>query len=159
MHHLTLLEILETSRSSDLLEDEHGTLWLVRDLLDALRAGKSAAPKGALPGLTRDSLIFIDGEHMHPASAEGAIGQTPVLRRLSPPEKPYRVLALEHGYRIIFVEHEGQWKYRFIEGRLYYPREQAAYRRKELLNINWLKHGLPQQWAARELNRNDRFPV
>ena len=143
MRQRTLQEMLETSSEIDLLEDEHGKLWMMRDLLEAFAAGKSTLSEDAPPGLTYDSLLFIDGENIHLVSAQGSIGQTPVFRKITPPKKPYRVLSIDHGYRVVFMEHEGQWKYRLIEGRLYYRHKQAAYRRKDALNACWCQHNLP----------------
>ena len=84
----TLQEVLETSSDIDLLEDEHGKLWMMRDLLEAFAAGKSTLSEDAPPGLTYDSLLFIDGENIHLVSAQGYIGQTPVFARSLLPRIP-----------------------------------------------------------------------
>ena len=71
----------------------------MRDLLDALAAGKSTWSEDTPPGLTYDSSLFIDGENIHLVSAEGYIGKTPVFRKITPLKNPYRIISIDHGYR------------------------------------------------------------
>ena len=61
---------------------------MVRELLDAFAAGRSKGSEDATPGLTYDSLIFIDGENIYLVGAEGYIDQTPVFRKITPPRIP-----------------------------------------------------------------------
>ena len=138
MGRIPFKEVLVTFRDNDLLEDEQGKLWMVRHLLAFFGASRSTRSEDAPPGLTLDTLIFIDGENLHPVSAEGAIGQTPVFRKITPPKKPYRLICIDHGYRSIFMEDEGQWKYRFVANEPFYRHKQAADRRKDALNKDWV---------------------
>ena len=131
-------EVLVTFRDNDLLEDEQGKLWMVRHLLAAFGASRSTRSEDAPAGLSLDTLIFLDGENLHPVSAEGAISQPPVFRKVTPPEKPYRLISVEQGYRVIFMEDEGQWKYRFVADEPFYRHKQAADRRKDVLNEDWV---------------------
>jgi hypothetical protein len=131
-------EVLVTFRDNDLLEDEQGELWMVRHLLAAFGASRSMQSEDAPAGPSLDTLIFIDGENLHTVSAEGAIGQTPVFRKITPPGKPYRLICVDHRYRVIFMEDEGQWKYRFVADEPFYRHKQAADRRKDVLNEDWV---------------------
>ncbi|HZT98877.1 MAG TPA: hypothetical protein VFA10_04415 [Ktedonobacteraceae bacterium] len=138
MELISFKEVLDTFRDNDLLEDEQGKLWMVRHLLSAFGASRSTRSEDAPAGLTLDTLIFIDGENLYPISAAGAIGQTPVFRTITPPEKPYRLICVDHTYRVIFMEDEGQWKYRFVADEPFYRHKQAADRRKDALNEDWV---------------------
>ncbi len=141
MRQRTLNEVLGTSHDSDLLEDETGKKWTVRGLLCAFVEGKKAWLEGILSGLTLDSPICIEDGNIHLVSDDGYIGPAPVLRKITPPENPYRVLSVDHRYRIIFMENEGQWRYRLVNGQPFYQSKWVAYRRKEALNIDWRKQG------------------
>lgn len=149
MGQITLKEVLETYRDIDLLEDEHGELWTVRNLIGAFVEGKRTWPEDAPPGFTLDSLIYIEGENIHPVSAEGSISQTPVFRKITPPKNPYRVISVDNGYRVVFMENEGQWKYHLINGQPFYQHKQAANRRKDRLNQYWQEHDVLWKWKSR----------
>jgi hypothetical protein len=145
MKQRTLKEVLETSRDSDLLEDETGEVWTIHGLICAFVEGKETWLGNIPPGLMLDSLICIDDGNIHLISDDGYIGPTPVLRKITPPENPYRILFVDHRYRIIFMEDEGQWRYRLVNGQPFYQRKWAAYRRKEALNTDWRK----QMWSGK----------
>jgi hypothetical protein len=139
MRQRTLNEALGTSRDNDLLEDETGRIWTVRGLICAFVEGNEARLEDILSGLTLDSPVYIEGGNIHLVSDDGYIGPAPVFQRITPPENPYHVLAIDHRYRIIFMENEGQWRYHLVNGQPFYQRKWAAYRRKEALNIGWRK--------------------
>jgi hypothetical protein len=58
----------------------------------------------------------------------------------------HRVIAVDNGYRFIFMEHEGQWKYHLVDGQPFYRHKQAANRRKDALNKYWREHDVLWKW-------------
>src|SRR5438128_11243900 len=116
MGQLTLREALKTYHDFDLLEDDNSETWMACNLIEAFIEGEREWPEDVPLGLTLDSLVYMADENVYPIDVRGYIGQMPVFRKITPPENPYRVVARDDGYRVVFMEDEASWKYGFVDG-------------------------------------------